>query len=212
MPFIVYPDVLDRLFPIAERQDGFFTTEQAREVGIDAVRVVKLSQSGHIEPYHRGIYRMVRWPGAKHPGLWPVFLWAQRLSPHAALSHRTALELYGVSDVNADTIDVTIPPDARVRSAPPPATAVHRRAVPDSDAELLDGLRITTLYRTLLDLATDRIARAEVEDVLERAQQSHLPLTDRQLRQVRACYELAPSTVLYLVDAHLTRESTRDAE
>lgn len=205
MPFITYPDALDRLLAPAERQDGYFTTEQAREAGLDSERVVKLAQSGHVERYHHGIYRMTRWPGAKHAGLWPVMLWAQRMSPRAALSHRTALELHGVSDVNSDVIDIMIPPEVRVRAAAPPATVIHRRPIDDDDTELHDGLQVTTLYRTLLDLAVDRIARAEVADVLDRAQQGGAvpPLSDRQLRQVRACYDLAPPTLSFLIDANV---------
>src|SRR5579872_1447441 len=192
MPFIVYPDLLERLTVPAERQDGFFTVDQARDVGVDADRLVKLAKSGHIERFHQGVYRLARWPGSKHPDLWPAMLWAQRSNSHAAFSHRTALQIHGVSDINPNRIDLTFPPNTRVRSTAPRSTVLHRRNLPESHVETYDGLRVTTLYRTLLDLATDRMAISDVEMVLDRAKQ--LPLTDSEVQQLRACYQLAPQT------------------
>jgi predicted transcriptional regulator of viral defense system len=192
----VYPDRLDTLVAIGEGQDGYLTTEQARVAGLSLHALVGLEHAGHLEREQYGVYRLVRWPASKRPGLWRAFLWATRIDPRATFSHRTALELYGVSDINPAKIDLMFPPDVRVRSTKPPAVIVHRRDVSEDHVEERDGLRVTTLYRTLLDLAADNLARDAVADVLDRS--SSLDLSPEQIQQVRAIYELSGETRRYL--------------
>jgi hypothetical protein len=158
--------------------------------------LVGLEHAGHLEREQYGVYRLARWPSSKRPGLWRTFLWARRVDPRAAFSHRTALELHGVSDINPSKIDVTFSPGVRVRSTKPPAVVVHRRDLPEGHVEERDALRVTTLYRTLLDLTTDNLARDAVADVLDR--ESPLGLSPEQLQQLRAIYDLSSETRLYL--------------
>jgi predicted transcriptional regulator of viral defense system len=192
----IYPSRLDTVIAIGEGQDGYFTTEQARNAGLSLHALIGLEHAGHLDREQYGLYRLARWPSSKRPGLWRTFLWATRSDPGAAFSHRTALELHGVSDINPSKIDVTFPPDVRVRSTKPPAVIAHRRDLPDGHVEERDGLRVTTLYRTLLDLATDSLARDAVADVLDRG--SALDLSPEQLQQLRAIYDLSDETRQYL--------------
>lgn len=191
-----YPDRLDTLVGLGEGQDGYFTTEQARGAGLTLQALIGLEHAGHLEREQYGVYRLARWPSSKRPGLWRTFLWATRMDSRAAFSHRTALEMHGVSDINPSKIDVTLPLDVRVRSTKPPAVVAHRRDLPQGDVEERDALRITTLYRTLLDLATDGLARDAVADVLDRG--SSLALSPEQLQQLRAIYDLSHETRQYL--------------
>jgi len=199
VPTISYKEHLESLLPLAERQEGYFTTEQARGEGVQPPALARLAVSRHLDREHHGVYRISRWPGSKHPGLWPALLWASRRSPLAALSHRTALELHGVSDLNADRIDVTVPREVRVRSLNPPSVVVHQRDLTEKDVETIDGLRVTTLYRTLLDLAVDRIAQDEVAGILD--EPSRVVLSESQLRQVRALYDLSAKAREHLINA-----------
>ena len=191
-----YPDRLDTLIAISEGQDGYFTTEQARDAGLSLHALVGLEHAGHLDREQYGIYRLARWPSSKRPGLWRTFLWATRIDSRASFSHRTALELHGVSDINPSKIDITFPPDVRIRSTKPPAVVAYRRDLPKGHVEEYDGLRVTTLYRTLLDLATDSLARDAVADVLDRG--NSLDLSTEQLQQVRAICDLSDETREYL--------------
>ncbi len=193
----VYPDRLETLIAVSEGQDGYFTTEQARDAGLSLQALAGLEQAGHLDREQYGVYRLARWPSGKRPGLWRTFLWATRIDARAAFSHRTALELHDVSDLNPAKIDVTVPLEARVRSKKPPAVVTHRRNLPKEDVEDLEGFRVTTLYRTLLDLATDNLARDAVADVLDRG--AAVGLSRKQLQQVRAIYDLSDETRQYLV-------------
>ena len=192
----VYPDRLDTLIAVSEGQDGYFTTEQARDAGLSLHALASLQQAGHLDREQYGVYRLARWPSSKRPGLWRTFLWATRIDPRAAFSHRTALELHDISDLNPAKIDVTFPPESRVRSTKPPAVVTHRRDLPEEDVEELEGFRLTTLYRTLLDLATDNLARDAVADILDRS--SSAGLSPGQLQQLRAIYDLSDETRQYL--------------
>jgi len=192
----VYPDRLNTLVALSEGQGGYFTTEQARDAGLSLHTLATLHQAGHLEREQYGVYRLARWPSSTHPGLWRTFLWATRTDPRAAFSHRTALELHDVSDLNPAKIDVTFPLDVRVRATKPPAVATHRRDLPEGDVEDREGFRLTTLYRTLLDLATDTLARDAVADVLDRG--SSVGLSPGQIQQVRAVYDLSGETRQYL--------------
>lgn len=192
----VYPDRLDTLVAVSEGRDGYFTTEQARDAGLTLGALASLQQAGHLEREQYGVYHLARWPSSKRPGLWRTFLWATRIDPRAAFSHRTALELHDVSDLNPAKIDVTFPLEARVRSTKPPAVVTHRRDLAEGDVEDREGFRLTTLYRTLLDLAADNLARGAVADVLDRG--SSVGLSMGQLQQVRAIYDLSDETRQYL--------------
>ncbi|MDH2909524.1 MAG: hypothetical protein PXZ07_05335 [Candidatus Eremiobacteraeota bacterium] len=192
----IYPDRLDTLIAVSEGQDGYFTTEQARDAGLSLHALAGLEQAGHLEREQYGVYRLTRWPSSRRPGLWRTFLWATRIDARAAFSHRTALELHDVSDLNPAKIDVTVPLEARVRSKKPPAVVTHRRDLPEEDVEDREGFRVTTLYRTLLDLATDNLARDAVADVLDRG--SSVGLSPAQLQQVRSIYDLSEETRKYL--------------
>ncbi|MBD5656842.1 MAG: hypothetical protein IAI50_16925 [Candidatus Eremiobacteraeota bacterium] len=192
----LYLDRLDTLVAIGEGQDGYFTTQQAQQAGLSLHSLVSLEQAGHLEREQYGLYRLARWPSSKRPGLWRAFLWAMRIDPHAAFSHRTALELHGVSDINPSKIDVTFPASARLRSIKPPSVVAHRRELPEPHVEDRDGLRITTLYRTLLDLVSDGLARDAVADALDRC--SSIELSSEESSQVRAIYDLSDETRKYL--------------
>ena len=197
----IYPDRLDALIAVSEGQDGYFTTEQARDAGLPLHALTGLEQAGHLEREQYGVYRLTRWPASKRPGLWRVFLWATRTNRRAAFSHRTALQLYEVSDINPAKIDITFPLGVRVRASKPPAVVTHLRDLPDSDVEQREGFRVTTLYRTLLDLATDKLAHAAVDDILHHT--DSVNLSADQIDQIKAIYGLSAKTREYLAHALL---------
>ncbi len=77
--------------------------------------------------------------------------------------------------------------------------AGRRLGAGDGDVEDQNGFRVTTLYRTLLDLATDNLARDAVADVLHRSKA--VGLLPVQVQQLRAVYDLSERTRSYLAHA-----------
>lgn len=189
VPKVHYKDDLDNIIPVAERQEGYFSAVQASEQGISHLALSRMVEAGHIERALWGVYRLTRWPASRHGDLWPIALWGQKKEWPVVFSHRTALQLHAVSDINPSRIDITLPRQARFRGKLPRAVSIHQRDVPVQQIDHIDGLSVTNLYRTLLDLLVDGLARDSAERVLlgeERPKQ----LSKRELAELRALYEI----------------------
>jgi very-short-patch-repair endonuclease len=76
----------------------------------------------------------------------------------ALLSHRTAAAVWAILDDLRRVFDVTVPRHSQA-GAHIRGIRLHRRDLPPQDVTTLDGLRITTPARTLLDLAATEPAR-----------------------------------------------------
>lgn len=98
---------------------------------------------------------------------------------HAVASHRTAAWLWGLLTDNRPVVDVTVPTHRRGRDR----IRIHQARLQDPDRAVVDGIPVTSVARTLLDIAAGGdverpIAEAErrslfdlqaIEDVTERA-------------------------------------------
>ena len=82
--------------------------------------------------------------------------------PGAALSHRSAGALWDLR--RSDLLEVTVPGQRRVRRS----VRVHRSSLPPHHVTVRDGLPVTTVARTLLDLA-EVLDRPRLERVWEAA-------------------------------------------
>jgi very-short-patch-repair endonuclease len=103
----------------------------------------------------------------------------------AALSHRSAAGAWAIRPDGAAKWDVTIP--ARARRRPDAPVKIHRSDLPDDEVIDLHGIPMTTVARTLLDLAA--IAPAHhLRRAVERAEQ--LEIFD--LREVQHVIEAHP--------------------
>jgi very-short-patch-repair endonuclease len=92
-------------------------------------------------------------------------------APGAVLSHRSAAALWGIRDHFGGLIDVTSPSKAKSRGA----IRAHRAVLPTDEVTVEDGIPVTTVPRTILDLATD--SPTAVEPALRQAE--YLRLHDR---------------------------------
>jgi predicted transcriptional regulator of viral defense system len=103
----------DELWDIAIMQHGFVTAQQATEAGIDKHVLQMLIHRGTLERAARGVYRFPRYPVGEHDNLMLAVLWTR--VPEAALSHETALDVYGISDVNPHQIHLVVGKQRRFR-------------------------------------------------------------------------------------------------
>lgn len=113
----------DALWDVAATQHGFVTSAQARELGITAMAIQMLVQRGTLDRAARGVYRFPRYPVGQHDGLALAVLWTG--AAEACLSHETALDGYGLSDVNPDVVHVTVAGHRRLRRAGGEGYVVH---------------------------------------------------------------------------------------
>jgi len=143
-----------RLYQLAERQGGHFTTKQAEALGYSSNKRVYHVRAGNWIREHRGIYRLALFPEPERSDLIVWWLWSRGRSdePKGVFSHRTALSLHELTDLMPAKIDLTVPKGFR-RGAPiPKVLRLHYADVPSSDRELIDGVPVTRALRAVLDL------------------------------------------------------------
>jgi predicted transcriptional regulator of viral defense system len=144
----------DELVNLAEEHDGLFTTEQARQSGFSDSVLARLAQRGRLERTARGVYRIPYVPTNRFSQYREALLWAQshRGPNSVALSHETALAVYGISDANPASIHLTVPKSARLRRESPKNIALHRDELGADEVTVIEGLPVTSVARTVSDL------------------------------------------------------------
>lgn len=191
---------MDELFALAEEQDGLFTSKEARSLGIQDSVLVRLRQRGRLERMSRGVYRIAHYPAERLAQYREAILWVQASNgpERIALSHETALLLYGISDVNPSRVNLTVPVSARLRRACPKWIAIHRADLWPEDIGLHEGMPVTTIERSILDvLAMTRrtdIARQAITDALRKSLLTSAQAGDLRKRINRSTHSASAST------------------
>ncbi len=143
--------MLDREASVAalsRRQFGLATLEQLAEQGIDRGAVLRRTRVGTLVRIQPCVYRL-----ASVPTSWQQEVLAAQLAagPDGVISHRTATRLHGFGSAQGSIVDLSVPRDARPALRGPRA---HRpRTLEPSDITVLGAFRVTTVNRTLVDVA-----------------------------------------------------------
>ncbi len=146
-----------KLFEIADRQQGFFTTRQAQECGISRSHFHRKLLSGEWIKELRGIYRLAHYPATDRPELVLWTLWSRdkKDHPQGVWSHDTALDIHDLSDNMPSKMHMTVPLRFRKQIAIPKAIKLYFASLSKSDIEICQGYRVTTPLRTLLDVIAE---------------------------------------------------------
>ena len=110
---------------------------------------------GRLQLTYRGVYS-VGHRGLTGRGLWMAAILA--CGPNAVLSHRSAAALWALVEGRSRDVDVTAPGRTRSGQAGIRLHRVHRLS--REDRLVRDGIHVTTVARTLLDLAEVVTAQA----------------------------------------------------
>ena len=147
-------EVAKRLYEVAEGQQGFFTTKQAKAAGFAENTHPYHVQAGNWIREHRGIYRLASFPRDERPDLMLWSLWSRNRGEVAqgVYSHQTALSLHDLSDVMPAKLHITVPRRFRRNSEIPRVLVLHFADLPESDLGVAHGVRVTRPMRTILDL------------------------------------------------------------
>jgi predicted transcriptional regulator of viral defense system len=151
-------------------QGGYFDRPDARQYGFDDQDLYYHTRTGRFERIYPGVYRLRTAPVATHDDLLRAWVWTNY---RGAVSHESALALYGLGDVMPGLVHLTVPPDF-ARNIPRTAPyLLHRSVLEDNDVMSWEGLRVTVPARSIVDAAAggtgpDQIDRA-VHDALGRA-------------------------------------------
>src|SRR5215217_1394253 len=134
----------ETLARIARRQHSVITIAQLREAGVDDNAIAHRVATGRLTRLHRGVYRL----GPAETLRTPEAAALLACGPRSHLSHHTAVILWGLPLDAPTFVHVT-----SGRRRPRDGVVIHRREVTGADRALRDGLRVTSVARTLLDLA-----------------------------------------------------------
>lgn len=165
-PSVAFDAQLARLAP--ERHAVFDLGELA-ELGLRGGAIRKRCKAGRLHRVHLSVYALVPVEMLTVRGRYRAAVLACTGSRHAAaLSHRSAADLHGLRECHRATVEVIDPGRSTHRH---PGIQVHRSVnLAEPDVTTIDGIRVTTVARTLLDLAAVVPARG-IERALDRAEQ-----------------------------------------
>lgn len=153
---------------LAKRQHGVVARRQLAAAGLSDERIKSRIRRGHLHRIHRGVYAVgharlsieTRWMAA-----------ALACGSGAVLSHRSAGRLWRLLRTWSGPIDVTRSAGWRA----PAGIVVHRSPLARDEWTVVDGIPVTGLSRTLLDLAAV-LSKRQLERAMNEAEV--LRLTD----------------------------------
>lgn len=157
----------DRVHQVAIDQHGLVTTKQAREQDVDARTIVMMAKRGRLRRLTHGVYQDLGAPETRWTPYMAAVLWPHGM--RGVLSHATALALMDISDVNPDTIHLTVPTAYRTHRAHPAGVMLHRAELRQDDVTEIEGLPVTTAARAIRDCASAAIGPAFLRQALEDA-------------------------------------------
>lgn len=176
----------DQLYRLVESQRGFFTAAQAKEFGYSQQLQSYYVTNGQWVRKARGIFKLKHFPAPfLQDDLYATYLWTcnRKGVPEGVFSHGTALYLHQVSTYVPPEFEVTVPKGFRRYSRPPYGRVrlIHRDLV-DSDCETVQGLKITKLLKTIVDLLEEGLLdRDYILDALRTGLQRFL-ITHSQMK------------------------------
>ena len=181
------PSLDDLIARLATAQSGVVGHEQLLALGLSEEQIQRRIVVGRLRPIHRGVYA-VGHDALGVRGRRVAALLA--CGEGAVLSHGTAGDEWNVRPNSSPRIHVSIPSRSGRRR---PGITIHRpRRLPAHEVTRHDGLAITTVARTLLDLA-DVLTLGDLRKAIERAdgrkildvQAVHVVIAEHPGRRIR---------------------------
>jgi very-short-patch-repair endonuclease len=155
-----------RLAALASSQHGIVASWQLKEMGYTRPAIARRAQTGRLRRLHRGVYAI---GGARLSlrGHWMAAVLA--CGSGAVLSHYAAAALWDLQRAPGTRIDVTAAGKHEVQGV-----RCHvARSLSDEDRTTIDGIPVTSLTRTALDLA-ELLPPQRLRSTLEAAQRRDL--------------------------------------
>lgn len=159
-------DLRRALHALAFGQAGYFTAAQARDVGYSYQAQKYHVDHGNWVRVDRALFRLPDWPAEPTDSL---VLWSLWSGGRGVVSHESALSVHDLSDANPAKIHLTVPPGFRARDT---HVRTYADTIPQDDVEQRRGFAVTTVERTLLDVAgagaSQELVDAAVDEAVRR--------------------------------------------
>jgi len=145
------PDAV-ALNQVSYGQDGYFTSQQAREAGFSPQLLAHHVRSGRYEHVRRGLHRLRGYPGSSHEEVRAK--WLAVGAERAVVSHESALDLHDLSDVIPNPVHLLVDRDDRgIRRLQGVTLHTTTKALEPSEVVSREGIRVTDPVRSILDAA-----------------------------------------------------------
>ena len=170
----VFPAVRSEVAPstdqliarLARRQKGTVARRQLLALGVTTKEIEWRVRTGRLHVLHRGVYAVGHTALSRDGELLAAVLAA---GPGAVLSHRSAAELHRIAKRRPGPIHTTTPKQRR----PQKGLSVTAAFLRPDEQETVRGIPVTTVARTLLDLAAVS-TEAELERAVREAEVNQL--------------------------------------
>jgi predicted transcriptional regulator of viral defense system len=148
-------DVLESLELLGSSQWGLVTTAQAQEVGVSKMQLSRLVARGTVQRVRHGVYALPSADAGPLQGLRAAWLATGSRpvgdQPLAVVSGESAAAVHGLGDLLPAKYEFST---AVRRQTTHPDTRYKKRNLPNNDITWVNGLPVTTIARTVQDLAT----------------------------------------------------------
>lgn len=147
---------------LAQRQHGVVARRQLLQAGLSRRAIDHRMKGRRLQAIHRGIYA-VGHSVLSVEGPWMAAVLAGGRA--AVVSHRSAGALWGFRHTTSSLVDVTVPTGSRPRRG----IRFHESEVPPDELTVRRAIPVTTVPRTLMDLAAV-LSRRALERAIEEAE------------------------------------------
>jgi len=171
-----------QLAEVANERYGFVTPDDARELGISPMALVRMAERGQIERRGTGLYRLPLTPANRLDPYMEATLWPR--GALGVLSHETALELYELSDVHPAKIHITLPRSHRVRRSVPSAYVLHHEDLGADQITQHEGIATVTPMHAIRQAHKAHLGAALVGQAIDQGEDGGR-LTKRQASALR---------------------------
>lgn len=196
-----------RAWELAGRQHGILTRRDLLALGFGPRSIEHRVATRRLHAVARGVYA-VGWPAMPPERRWTAAVLA--CGPRAALSHRSAAQLWGIGEEQGGLIDVSVRRICRHRRTG--IRARSRPSLPEEDITAHRGIPVTSVTRTLLDLATE-LSKSKLERAVNEADKRSL-VDPETLREALGRYRGAAGVRILrtLLDRHTFQLSDSELE
>jgi predicted transcriptional regulator of viral defense system len=169
----------DHLYQIAEAQAGYFSATQAKTGCFSHERLSANVKNGRFVRIAQGVYRLRNFPGSPYEDLFAAWL---RAGSSAVVSHESALAVYELSDIMPSEIHLIVSRNASRRRK---GIRQHTNLLRKDEITRRNGLPITTVERTLVDLIKTGLAEEIIHQAIQEALQRGLTNREKLLGQAK---------------------------
>ncbi|MET8771781.1 type IV toxin-antitoxin system AbiEi family antitoxin domain-containing protein, partial [Streptomyces sp. NPDC004658] len=176
----------------AADQWGLVTAAQAKELGVNGVQLLRLTEAGLLANVGRGVYQLTAAGVPPHLEVkvaWlrlqpKQFLWDRPVGDpdSGVVSHASACQLLDLGDIPAPDVEISVP---RRRTTTEPFVRLRTAQVPTTEITTVDGLPVTTAMRTITDLLHTGADGGHVGGVIADAERRDLITVDDLAERVQ---------------------------